>query len=130
MRNALFALLAALTLSAGSGCGMFHGWGHHKGCDQCCDQGCGYCGPNCGACGPGGCKNGACAAGEGGCGCGDVAHNRCPCSPVPDCYTDRQMVADQLGGPPGPPTGQVTYPYYTTRGPRDFFAAHPPSIGP
>ena len=25
---------------------------------------------------------------------------------------------------------QITYPYYTTRGPRDFLAKNPPSIGP
>jgi hypothetical protein len=30
----------------------------------------------------------------------------------------------------GPPTGTVTYPYYTTRGPRDFLAKNPRSIGP
>jgi hypothetical protein len=30
----------------------------------------------------------------------------------------------------GPPTGAITYPYYTTRGPRDFLAKDPPSIGP
>ena len=33
-------------------------------------------------------------------------------------------------GPSGPPTGAVTYPYYTNRGPRDFLADDPPSIGP
>ena len=33
-------------------------------------------------------------------------------------------------GPAGPPTGAVAYPYYTTRGPRDFLAKNPPSIGP
>ena len=33
-------------------------------------------------------------------------------------------------GPPGPSVGAVTYPYYTTRGPRDFFLDNPPSIGP
>jgi hypothetical protein len=32
-------------------------------------------------------------------------------------------------GPAGPPTGAVTYPYYTTRGPRDYFTNNPPSIG-
>lgn len=32
--------------------------------------------------------------------------------------------------PPGPPTGAVAYPYYTTRGPRDFLAKKPTSIGP
>jgi hypothetical protein len=32
-------------------------------------------------------------------------------------------------GPEGPATAQVGYPYYTTRGPRDFFTNNPPSIG-
>ena len=31
---------------------------------------------------------------------------------------------------PGPPHGQVAYPYYTTRGPRDFLRDNPPNIGP
>jgi hypothetical protein len=30
---------------------------------------------------------------------------------------------------PGPPTGQVGYPYYTHKGPRDFLLDDPPSIG-
>lgn len=30
----------------------------------------------------------------------------------------------------GPPTGAVTYPYYTVRGPRDFLLDNPRSIGP
>lgn len=30
----------------------------------------------------------------------------------------------------GPPSGGVTYPYYTNRGPRDFLARNPRSIGP
>jgi hypothetical protein len=39
--------------------------------------------------------------------------------------------ADNYGNfNPGPPVGQVTYPYYTTRGPRDFLARNPNSIGP
>lgn len=29
----------------------------------------------------------------------------------------------------GPPSAQVAYPYYTTRGPRDFLINNPPSIG-
>lgn len=32
-------------------------------------------------------------------------------------------------GPQGPPTAQTAYPYYTIRGPRDFFIDNPPSIG-
>ena len=27
-------------------------------------------------------------------------------------------------------SARITYPYYTTRGPRDFLAKNPPSIGP
>lgn len=38
------------------------------------------------------------------------------------------------GAMPGPAAGPaqptVTYPYYTTRGPRDFLNPNPPSIGP
>jgi hypothetical protein len=30
----------------------------------------------------------------------------------------------------GPPSETITYPYYTVRGPRDFLANNPPSIGP
>jgi hypothetical protein len=32
-------------------------------------------------------------------------------------------------GPAGPPSGANAYPYYTLRGPRDFLASDPPSIG-
>jgi hypothetical protein len=32
--------------------------------------------------------------------------------------------------PAGGPVGQVAYPYYTIRGPRDFLVDNPPSIGP
>ena len=35
----------------------------------------------------------------------------------------------EYNGPQGPPTAQVAYPYYTTRGPRDFLVDNPPSIG-
>jgi hypothetical protein len=31
---------------------------------------------------------------------------------------------------PGPPTAEVTYPYYTLHGPRDFLDSNPRSIGP
>jgi hypothetical protein len=33
-------------------------------------------------------------------------------------------------GPAGPPGATVAYPYYTTRGPRDFLSRCPPSVGP
>ena len=35
-----------------------------------------------------------------------------------------------VGPADGPPIGQTTYPYYTVRGPRDYFASKPASIGP
>jgi hypothetical protein len=43
---------------------------------------------------------------------------------------DGEPVAEQPVAAPGPPVGAVTYPYYTVRGPRDFLAKNPPSIGP
>ncbi len=35
----------------------------------------------------------------------------------------------EYNGPQGPQVAQVAYPYYTTRGPRDYFANEPWSIG-
>ncbi|MCH8922392.1 MAG: hypothetical protein IIA67_04500 [Planctomycetes bacterium] len=35
----------------------------------------------------------------------------------------------EVGFQPGPPTAQVAYPYYTVRGPRDFLARNPRSVG-
>ena len=39
--------------------------------------------------------------------------------------TGRRSRRQQAG-----PGGTVSYPYYTTRGPRDFLETHPQSIGP
>lgn len=39
--------------------------------------------------------------------------------------SDASMVAN-----PGPASAAVTYPYYTTRGPRDFLDRDPQPIGP
>ena len=36
----------------------------------------------------------------------------------------------ELQPAPGPSPAMVAYPYYTTRGPRDFLNPYPPSIGP
>ncbi len=66
------------------------------------------CANNCmsGNCGEGGCPPG------GGCGpLSGVAHSR--------NYTGS-----------GEPTAQVAYPYYTVRGPRDYFLDKPATIGP
>lgn len=53
------------------------------------------------------------------------------------CDPDNPMDCGRCGrrGPSAgpyadPPTGAVTYPYYTLRGPRDFLDRNPPSVGP
>ena len=43
---------------------------------------------------------------------------------------DGEPSDEQSFAAPGPPAGAVTYPYYTVRGPRDFLARNPASIGP
>ena len=53
------------------------------------------------------------------CGCGRGGAGRHYSGPNTEEYTDS-----------GPPSAAVTYPYYTTRGPRDFLAKNPRGIGP
>ncbi len=110
-------------------------------CGGCCDTGCADAGCMDGCCGGGscaiggGCAGGSCGLGSGG-GCsacggqgcglcqriaGRVASGCCPhAGGYPASYNYN----------PSPPTGQVAYPYYTVRGPRDFLRNNPPSIGP
>ena len=127
MKRLLLAVTLAALVGSSSGCCLFDRLFGHGGCAACC----GKCGPHPGGgyqqydpgCGAGGCGPGGCAqAGGPGGGPGD-------CSP--GC-------ARATGGGPmddgsafaGPPTGAVAYPYYTTRGPRDFLAKSPRGIGP
>lgn len=101
-------------------------------CDTCSAEGCtdGSC------CLGGGCQGGACGACDG-CSCGG------PCSRLAERVASGMCCGGcaGMGGHggtypeyptynPGPPVGQVAYPYYTTRGPRDFLMKNPPSIGP
>jgi len=100
-----------------------------------------------GQCQDGACVDGACSSGQcgpGGCqpGCQDCADGTCKQRHVgrygglakhhlsPE--EKAALAASDYGAitPAGPPTGAVAYPYYTTRGPRDFLAKRPPSIGP
>ena len=64
--------------------------------------------------------------GGGGCDCGHASAQR------PHHMAKRMqrqpMPNDAYAG--GPPTAQVTYPYYTNRAPRDFLAKAPRGIGP
>jgi hypothetical protein len=109
MKKLLFVLMAGVTLTALSGCCAHRGCGPFGGCGLLggsCGQ-CSDCPDTCQSCDDGNgapCQGGACA---GGCGLRGA--------PAVDA---------------GPPTAAVTYPYYTTRGPRDFLARNPRSIGP
>ena len=103
------------------------------------------------ACGPGGCLKGSggtsCDAGgcaDGSCGAGGggflsklhgggifAAHKGMLAGHQKNTHRGPQAHYGPTPGPAnGPPAPTVTYPYYTTRGPRDYLAAKPPSIGP
>jgi len=120
MKRALLGLAMLGYLAAGGCCApggglcapMMSGTCQHcpENCATCDPGGCGAC-ADCGCEDPGGqwffqarCRDGACGGGCGG---------ACP----PHCAS-------------GPPTGTITYPYYTVRGPRDFLARAPRPIGP
>lgn len=135
MRAALFAIVASMSLF-GAGC-------HHNtcsnGCKGCCDQG-GESGYDPGGMGAGHRHSGHGLAGGGHVGGGRFGHDhharpgrghhfggRGPAHvpTLPHHFMQQQMYGQ--GGPQGP---SVAYPYYTTRAPRDFLMANPPSIGP
>lgn len=157
MKTIFGSLLLLMAVAVTSGCCAKHGPGCHRwGCGVfnkcghgCADGGCAQPGCTSDGCTSPGCADGACAnehvaTGHGGhfvgqcAGCGaGLLHG---CEHCRHCglgcghgllghhkqYTD---VGAQVA-PSGPPTGTVAYPYYTTRGPRDFYSANPPSIGP
>lgn len=121
MKSKMFALLAIVALVGFTGCcgggkcflpiggGLFGGESCTDGCydegcgETCCDE---TCGETCG---------------------GEVC-----CEEPARCGLLDGMQCKPCGPPPagGPMTGAVAYPYYTNRGPRDFLAKNPPSIGP
>lgn len=61
------------------------------------------------------------------CGKGIVGHGHGHGGPLANLHARH---AAQEAFVQGPPTGAVAYPYYTNRGPRDFLARTPASIGP
>ncbi|MHB1034504.1 MAG: hypothetical protein ACYC35_06065 [Pirellulales bacterium] len=102
MKRILFLALAATVLAAGAGC--------------CLDRL--FCARPCAA--PSGCGECGCES------CGNDCATGCrTCKP--GCKHGARGAAEEVVA--GPPTGAVTYPYYTTRGPRDFLAKEPRSIG-
>ena len=62
----------------------------------------------------------------------DAHHPACDGPQCPRCQQGSQGSQGAVVGAPGagPAAGAVTYPYYTTRGPRDYFDKNPESVGP
>lgn len=116
MKRIMFAMLAVTALAASSGCCCLERWwcrpwGCGSGCGGGCNSG-GWAGGGGGECCDSGC-------GGGGCGCnGGGSFAARPPRNSNGAFDD------------GPPGGQVAYPYYTNRGPRDFLVRNPQSIGP
>jgi hypothetical protein len=67
-------------------------------------------------------------------GCSAEGCSACTVEPTcdPGCAPVKEKCVRAPVAPPdpGPPTGAVAYPYYNLRGPRDFLARNPASIGP
>ncbi|MEZ6090422.1 MAG: hypothetical protein R3C05_20860 [Pirellulaceae bacterium] len=111
-------------------------------CCNNCNGGCQSCsGGRAGICGTG-CVDGQCGHGARGLmsSCRGGACTETGCRPGPLCWqqggtdyahklTYGMVKHGQVEQTPGPPSASVAYPYYTTRGPRDFLNPNPPSIG-
>jgi hypothetical protein len=145
MKRATFALLGLVLLASSSGCcclDRLFCWG----CRGPCAYGHEGPGCGCGGGGGGGCSDcGGYGGGYGGYGGGpgggpaggpngapmpaQSMASRHPAQGHPHLQ-QRRDAGGEYEFAAGPPTGAVTYPYYTTRGPRDFLARNPRSIGP
>ena len=129
MKRTLFLMLAVVLLAGLSG---FSGCCGTRGCgpSSCLIDGscgtCADCPETCQPCDTGGCGN--CCNVKGGRLRGFI-RSICPgkcgsCDGCGDCAgAGRGKSGYKLMAP-------IAYPYYTVRGPRDFLAKNPPSIGP
>lgn len=124
-------LLCLLSTAGGCTKAMCRGGSTSSGCQNQCGQ-CNNCNGSCssGQCGNGARGVGSCCRGGVSTGCrpanlswqqggSDYGHN----------LTYQGVKNGQMQQNPGPPAASTAYPYYTTRGPRDFLNANPPSIG-
>ena len=122
MKRPMFSVLTAIVLAGLTGC-----IAHHR--------------PRAAACVGGDCAaapEGCCATTQhGGQSCADPSDDgavpaKKHCCPLLGRLGRRQPAeaAEQPVAEAGPPGGAITYPYYTNRGPRDFLAKNPQSIGP
>ena len=81
----------------------------------------------------GGCGSASCGLGGPGCGGGCALRNHLPGALQNNPYGGQIPHSNPALGPQGGAGGLTPtyqYPYYTTRGPRDFLNGNPPSIGP
>jgi len=155
MKNTLLAVAAALLMATGTGCQTLGPCGGGV-CNPCGDVcGCGdACGSICGdaCCGGGGSSGGLLGEiagggiGAGGMGLGGGIHPgaaagglaarlQAPSAGAPRIsgnFNWRQRHETKhamMAAEPGSQSAAYTYPYYTTRGPRDFFMDNPPPLG-
>lgn len=150
MKRAILAVMAITLVTACSGCCCFErlfccggggccGYGHEGPCGSCgggCGGGCGSDCYDCGMAGnsvvgggPGYAQAGPQGHGNGYGGPGAMVAQSHPAEGHPLMH-QRRNAGGQYKFAAGPPTAGVTYPYYTNRGPRDFLARNPRSIGP
>lgn len=117
MKRAFLTLMAGIAVAALAGCAQHgcrdceakHLLGFRQGTCQMAPETCAAC------------QGGACDGQN----CGDPSGGR------NGPFAQHRAEFDAYhGGAPGPLTGAVAYPYYSTRGPRDFLARNPASIGP
>jgi hypothetical protein len=125
MRCATLSLIVLFVVAANSGCHALHRPASHNEGPYGCGDGCQVEGPyaysdeyvDCDTEGAYACTDGSCGQGR--------AHGLIQA--IRGAFRRHHGPRAPVGGPP---VGTVTYPYYTVRGPRDFLANDPPSIGP
>lgn len=125
MKRAMLLLLAIAMVAGVTGC--VKQWGRRPW--ACMGGSCAQAPENCQACNGAG-ENGDAADPEScrrGCRSCKFFHRN---AQGEDAASQGASQGASQAGAAGPATGAVTYPYYTTRGPRDFLAKNPPSIGP
>jgi hypothetical protein len=123
MKRALFPVLTVIVLVGLTGCQHF---GRRP---AACSDGCSAQAPEC-------CQNADASCSRA---CDDPSADPCQkphcrffnglfCKDKPERAVPEEAAPEQPSAPPQ--TGAIAYPYYTTRGPRDFLAKNPGSIGP
>jgi hypothetical protein len=106
MKRALLGTIALLGLGAASGCQTL--------------------GPTCAS---------GCGDGGGGVGCDPASPDSCQSCAADPTHPRLKALKRAIHGPPagegmyGPPSAAIAYPYYSVRGPRDYFEPSPSTIG-